>query len=68
MNMFKNYLKVCFYGVRNMRCARLFAPGNTFYFHNFTLSYQNKNNVVEEITKHSGTLFHIQSTSGKIIE
>jgi hypothetical protein len=41
--------------------------GHTFYWHNFTLAYKDKENVVEELKGNSGTLFHIQSTSGKVI-
>ena len=66
--MLGNFLKDCFYGVRNFRASMFFVPGQSFYFHNFTLAYQEKTKVIEEISAHSGTLFHIQSTSGKMID
>lgn len=67
MNMLNNHLKICYYGIRNFRASMFFKPAHTFYLHNFTLAYQVKDKVVEEVSEHSGTLFHIQSTSGKLI-
>lgn len=67
MNLLPNHLGFCYYGVRNFRAGAFLENGHTFYWHNFTLAYKQPEKVKEELVKHSGTLFKIQSTSGKAI-
>lgn len=67
MNLLTNHLFLCYYGIRNFRASLFMNVGYTFYLYNFTLSYRNKSNVEEELKGNAGTLFRIQSTSGKYI-
>lgn len=67
MSLLPNHLGLCYYGLRNFKASMHFKSGNTFYWHSFTLAYKEQQNVAEELAKHSGTLFRIQSTSGKVI-
>lgn len=67
MSLLFSHLGFCFYGIRNFRAGMFLKEGNTFYWYNFTLAYKDKAKVAQEVTRHSGTVFRIHSTTGKLI-
>lgn len=67
MSLLSNHLNNCYYGLRNFKAGFFMNEGYTFYLYNFTLAYKDRTKVAEELKGNGGTLFRIQSTSGKYI-
>jgi len=68
MNLLRNYIGKCYVGLKNFRFSQFFNKGNTFYWHSFTSASKNEVQIRNILLGHSGTLFHINSLTGKSIE
>lgn len=65
MHLLDNYYGLCFFGIRNFKFSKFFRPDQVFYWHSFTTAHKNKNNIMNDLKNEVGTLFYINSLTGK---
>ena len=68
LNYLKSYIGECFVEMRNFKFSWFFKKHQTFYWHSFTQARLKPETVSKDLKGQRGTLFHIQSLTGKIID
>ena len=67
MNMLPNLLGNFYFGMKSFRFSKFYKKSHTFYWHSFTIAYQDKERVAKDTLTNNGTLFIISSLNGKDI-
>lgn len=67
MNMLPNLLGTFYFGMKSFRFSKFYKKNHTFYWHSFTIAYQDEERVAKDVSTTNGTLFIISSLNGKDI-
>ena len=68
LNYLKSYIGECYVGMRNFKFSWFFKKHQTFYWHSFTQARLKPEAIAKDLKGQRGTLFHINSLTGKIID